>query len=75
LWGKQWSGKNILFYCANIATVQIIKNGRFNEPLINEIYETSEFRATSVCGRRDVGNTKYTYQGDSGLSVLDMERI
>jgi hypothetical protein len=32
-----------------------------------------QFRATSVCGRRDVGNTKYTYQGDSGLSVLDME--
>jgi hypothetical protein len=32
-----------------------------------------KFRATSACGRRDVGNTKYTYQGDSGLSVLDME--
>ena len=33
-----------------------------------------QFRATSACGRRDVGNTfQYTYQGDSGLSVLDME--
>ena len=32
-----------------------------------------KFRATSACGKRDVGNTKYTYQGDSGLSVLDME--
>jgi hypothetical protein len=42
LWGKQLSGKNILFYCANIATVQIIKNGRSKEPLINEIYETSD---------------------------------
>jgi hypothetical protein len=40
LWGKQLSGENILFYCANIATVQIIKNGRSKEPLINEIYET-----------------------------------
>jgi hypothetical protein len=40
LWGKQLSGKKILFYCANIATVQIIKNGRSKEPLINEIYET-----------------------------------
>jgi hypothetical protein len=42
LWGKQLSGENILFYCANIATVQIIKNGRSKEPLINEIYETSD---------------------------------
>ena len=42
LWGKQWSGENILFYCDNIATVQIIKNGRSKEPLINEIYETSD---------------------------------
>jgi hypothetical protein len=32
LWGKQWSGKKILVYCDNIATVQITKNDRSKEP-------------------------------------------
>lgn len=28
LWGKEWTGKRILFYCDNLATVHIIAKGR-----------------------------------------------
>ena len=37
LWGKQWSGEKILFYCHNIATVPIIKNDRSKEPFIMKL--------------------------------------
>ena len=37
LWGKPLSGENILFYCDNIATVQIIKNGRSKDPFIMKL--------------------------------------
>jgi len=40
----EWSGKKILFYCANIAIVQIIKNGRSKEPLIMKF-----MRRLTVC--------------------------
>ncbi|XP_062592590.1 uncharacterized protein LOC134254037 [Saccostrea cucullata] len=35
LWGKQWSGKRIVFNCDNQATVQIITKGRSKEPFIS----------------------------------------
>ena len=28
LWGSEWQGKRIMFYCDNLATVFIINNGR-----------------------------------------------
>ena len=37
LWGKPLSGENILVYCDNIVTVQIIKNGRSKEPFIMKL--------------------------------------
>ncbi|CAG2195976.1 unnamed protein product [Mytilus edulis] len=37
LWGKQWCGKKILFYCDNAATVHIIKKGRSKEPCIMKL--------------------------------------
>ncbi len=35
LWGKQWSRKQIMFFCDNEATVNIINKGRSSVPFIN----------------------------------------
>ena len=37
LWGKEWVGKRILFYCDNVATVNIISKGRSKEPVIMKV--------------------------------------
>ena len=37
LWGKDWSGKKILFYCDNEATVHIIRKGRSKETCIMKL--------------------------------------
>lgn len=37
LWGKEWCGKRILFYCDNLATVHIIAKGRSKETNIMKL--------------------------------------
>ncbi len=37
LWGKQWSRKQIMFFCDNEATVNIINKGRSSVPFINRL--------------------------------------
>jgi hypothetical protein len=37
LWGKDWSGKRILFHCDNLAAVQILTKGRSKEPIIMKL--------------------------------------
>ena len=37
LWGKNWCGKRILFYCDNLATVKILTKGRSREPTIMKL--------------------------------------
>ena len=37
LWGKDWSGKRILFHCDNLAAVQILAKGRSKEPIIMKL--------------------------------------
>ena len=37
LWGQEWKSKRILFYCDNLATVQIISKGRSKEPVIMKL--------------------------------------
>lgn len=58
LWGTQWPGKKILFYCDNITTVQIIKNGRSKEPFIMKLM------------RRLTMYINFTLIGSVGMSPL-----
>ena len=37
VWGKEWSGKHILFYCDNLATVHIISKGRSRNVTIMQL--------------------------------------
>lgn len=37
LWGRQWTGKRIVFNCDNQATVHIITKGRSKEPVIMKL--------------------------------------
>lgn len=59
LWGKQWSRKQILFFCDNEATVNIINKGRSSVPFINRfvrrltwasILDNFIFRAAHIPG-------------------------
>jgi hypothetical protein len=37
IWGHEWSGKRIKFWCDNLATVQIIKKRRSKSPMIMKL--------------------------------------
>jgi hypothetical protein len=45
LWGKDWTGKRILFYCDNSAVVDIIKKHRSSDLKISSLVRTLCFCA------------------------------
>lgn len=47
LWGKGWCRKRILFYCANMSTVEIITKGRSRVPSIMKLVRKMTFQAAS----------------------------
>ncbi|CAG2227747.1 unnamed protein product [Mytilus edulis] len=46
IWGDEWSGKRILFYCDNMATVLIIKKGRSKSLEIMRLMRHGPFSST-----------------------------